>query len=133
MLCAASRLRVKAINPEDGVIDTITDAIRRVVFGNLHHPAAAEHTQSRIVKGGRPATSATPIPVWSIVAGSSISYGLAGCFPYNFKSTKLIARGPEHRGGERKSPLPSGKRLLQGGHTYLIVRHHRAVIRFGSN
>ena len=43
------------------------------------------------------------MPVWSIIAGSSISYGLAGCFPCNFRSTKLIARGLEHRGGEHCS------------------------------
>ena len=43
---------VKAVNPEDGVTDTITNAIRPVVFGKLHHPAEAKHTQSCIVKGG---------------------------------------------------------------------------------
>jgi len=43
---------VKAINPEDGVIDTVTDSISPVVFGKLHHSAEAKHTQSCIVKGG---------------------------------------------------------------------------------
>src|SRR5450432_1757057 len=42
---------VKAINPEDRVIDTIADAIGPVL-GNLDHPAGAERAQSRIVKGG---------------------------------------------------------------------------------
>jgi len=43
---------VKAVNPKDGVIDTVTDAIRPVVFGKLHHSAEAKYTQSCIVKGG---------------------------------------------------------------------------------
>ena len=43
---------VKAVNPVNGVIDTITNAIGPVVFGKLHHPAEAKHTQSCIVKGG---------------------------------------------------------------------------------
>jgi len=38
-----------------------------------------------------------------------------------------IEEGHDHQ----KSPLPSGKRPLQGGHTYLIARHHRAVVWFG--
>ena len=33
---------VKAINPEDGVIDTVTDSISPVVFGKLHHSAEAQ-------------------------------------------------------------------------------------------
>ena len=43
---------MKAINPEDGVIDTVTDSVSPVVFGKLHHSAEAERTQSCIVKGG---------------------------------------------------------------------------------
>ena len=43
---------VKPVNPEDGIIYTITNTIGPVVFGKLHHPAEAKHTQSCIVKGG---------------------------------------------------------------------------------
>ena len=43
---------VKAVNPENRVIDTIADAIGSVVLGNLRDPAETERTQSRIVKGG---------------------------------------------------------------------------------
>ena len=43
---------VKAVNPEDRVIDTITDAISPVVLGELRDPPEAERAQSRIVKGG---------------------------------------------------------------------------------
>jgi hypothetical protein len=67
---------VKPVNPEDGIIYTITNTIGPVVFGKLHHPAEAKHTQSCIVKGDGRATSATPMPVWSIIAASSFSYGL---------------------------------------------------------
>jgi hypothetical protein len=44
---------VKAVDPEDRVIDTIADAIGSVVRGKLLDPAEAERTQSPIVKGGR--------------------------------------------------------------------------------
>jgi hypothetical protein len=40
---------VKAVNPENRVIDAIADA---GVLGKLHDPAQAECAQSRIVKGG---------------------------------------------------------------------------------
>ena len=43
---------VNAVNPVNGVIDTITNAIGPVVFGKLHHPAEAKHPQICIVKGG---------------------------------------------------------------------------------
>jgi hypothetical protein len=42
-------MRVKAVNPENRVIDAIADA---GVLGKLHDPAQAECAQSRIVKGG---------------------------------------------------------------------------------
>jgi hypothetical protein len=45
-------MRVKAVNPEDWVIDTIADVIGPILLGNLHDPAEAERPQSRIVKGG---------------------------------------------------------------------------------
>jgi hypothetical protein len=45
-------LWVKAVNPENRVIDTIADGISPVVLRELHDPAEAERTQSHIVKGG---------------------------------------------------------------------------------
>ena len=72
---------VKAINPEDGVIDTITNAIRPVVFGKLHHPTEAKHTQSCIVKGGGAGDVRDSIPVWSIIAASSIHLIVAWVLP----------------------------------------------------
>jgi hypothetical protein len=42
---------VKAVNPEDRVIDTIANAIGPVVLWKLRDPAQAERAQSRIVKG----------------------------------------------------------------------------------
>jgi hypothetical protein len=44
---------VKAVDPEDRVIDTIADAIGPIVRGKLLNPAEAEGTQCPIVKGGR--------------------------------------------------------------------------------
>jgi hypothetical protein len=46
---------MKAVNPEDRVLDTIADAISPIVLGNLHNPAEAERTKSGIVKSRRPA------------------------------------------------------------------------------
>jgi len=43
---------VKAVNPENRVIDTIADAIRPVFLGNLRDPAEPERAQNYIVKGG---------------------------------------------------------------------------------
>jgi hypothetical protein len=43
---------VKAVNPENRVIDTIADGIGPVVLGKLHDPAQTERAESRIVKGG---------------------------------------------------------------------------------
>jgi hypothetical protein len=42
---------VKAVDPENGVIDTIADAIGPVALRKLHDPAQAECAQSRSVKG----------------------------------------------------------------------------------
>ena len=79
---------VKAVNPEDGVIDTITNAIRPVVFGKLHHPAEAKHTQSCIVKGGGvgDVRDSNPSVGQSLRRPPSISQS-PGCSPYNFRST----------------------------------------------
>jgi hypothetical protein len=49
LLCA---MRVKAINPENRIIDTIADAIGPVVLRELHGPPQTERAQGRIVKGG---------------------------------------------------------------------------------
>ena len=45
---------VKAVNPENRVIDTIADAIGPVVLRKLHDPVQAKCVQSRIVKGRGP-------------------------------------------------------------------------------
>jgi len=51
-LYAASRYVGESGQSRRRVIDTIPNAVRPVVFGKLHHPAEAKHTQSCIVKGG---------------------------------------------------------------------------------
>jgi len=45
---------VKAVDPENRVIDTIADAIGPVVLRKLHDPAQAKCAQSRIAKGRGP-------------------------------------------------------------------------------
>lgn len=45
-------IRVKAVNPENQVIDTMADAIAALLLGQLHDPAQAKRAQSGIVKGG---------------------------------------------------------------------------------
>src|SRR5689334_24609371 len=46
----SDRVRVIAINPKDGVVHTVTDAVRTHTLWNLHNPAQAESTESRIVE-----------------------------------------------------------------------------------
>jgi hypothetical protein len=41
---------VKAVDPEDRVIDTIADAVGPHVFGKLHGPAKAERAQGCIIE-----------------------------------------------------------------------------------
>ena len=43
---------MKAVDPENRIIDTIAHAISPVVVGNLHDSAMTESAQSGIVKGG---------------------------------------------------------------------------------
>ncbi len=45
-------VRMKAVNPENRVIDTIADAVSPVVWGKLNDPAQPESAQCSIVKGG---------------------------------------------------------------------------------
>jgi hypothetical protein len=45
---------VKAVNPENRVVDTIGDRIGAVLLGKLRDTAKAERAQNRIVKGGGP-------------------------------------------------------------------------------
>src|SRR5438270_6737615 len=43
---------VVSIDPEDGIVDTVADAVGPHVIGNLHHSAHAKRFQSRVVEGG---------------------------------------------------------------------------------
>jgi hypothetical protein len=43
---------MEAVNPENRVVDTIADAIRSVVLGDLRDPTEPERAQNYIVKGG---------------------------------------------------------------------------------
>jgi hypothetical protein len=45
-------VRVKTVDPENRVVDTIADGIDPGAFGKLHDPAHVECSESRIVKGG---------------------------------------------------------------------------------
>src|SRR5438552_10732577 len=68
---------VKAVNPENRVIDPIANAISPVVLGELHDPAEAERAQSRIVKGGGTADVRDSNPGVVDHCASSVSQRLA--------------------------------------------------------
>jgi hypothetical protein len=43
-------MRVETVDPEDGVIDTIADAVGPNAFRKLYDPAEAEGAQSRVIE-----------------------------------------------------------------------------------
>jgi hypothetical protein len=45
-------MRVEAINPEDGVLETVPNRIGPVAFGELCDPPQTERAQDRIVENG---------------------------------------------------------------------------------
>src|SRR5215472_9307343 len=48
-------VRVKAVNPENRVVDAVPNAVDSGALGKLHDPGEAKGAQSRIVKSGRTA------------------------------------------------------------------------------
>jgi hypothetical protein len=46
---------MKAIDPENRILDTIADGIGSIVFGKLHDPAQTERAKSRVIKSRGPA------------------------------------------------------------------------------
>jgi hypothetical protein len=115
---------VKAVNPENRVIDTIADAIGAVVHGKLHDPAEAERAQSRIVKGGGTGDVRDTDPCMVDHCGVLSCQRVAECYPCKLFRKILINQPfrPEHRPGEaRGSYVCMGPRArIQQGTKRLI-------------
>jgi hypothetical protein len=97
-------VRMEAINPENRILDAIADSIATLILGQLLHAAEAERAQSRIVKGAERATSATPMPVWSIILASSVSQRVADVPSVTISATLNLPAFPS-RSPMRKSEL----------------------------
>lgn len=46
-------MRMKAIDPENRILLTVTDSVAAIVLWKLHHPPHSECAKRRIVEGGR--------------------------------------------------------------------------------
>ncbi len=44
-------VRVKAVDPEDGIVSAVAYGIRTVTFGELRHPPQPKRAEGKVIEG----------------------------------------------------------------------------------